>query len=668
MQPDPLGLPAAPPPRVIIDAVLPAVDGGRYPVKRALGDLFAVTAHLVADGHDVVAGALVIRPEPGGEWVETPLEPLGNDEYRARVIANEVGRYRYAVEAWVDEYRSWSADLERRVLAGWDVAAELAEGARLAGAAAMRAPWPDSERLHLLAGRLGEEAIPPLERAGSALEREYVELVSRYPDRGRAVRSEPELPLIVDPERARFASWYEMFPRSAGSDPARGASLHEAAARLPDIAAMGFDVLYLPPVHPIGSTKRKGPNNALEAAPGDPGSPWAIGSPAGGHTAIHPELGTIEDFDWFVQEAGAHGLALALDIAFQCSPDHPWVHQHPEWFRHRPDGSIKYAENPPKRYEDVYPLDFDTETWAALWAALRDVFLFWASHGVTIFRVDNPHTKPFPFWEWLVAEVKREHPEAMFLAEAFTRPKRMQALAKLGFDQSYTYFTWRNTKAELTEYFTDLTSPPVSDFLRPNLFANTPDILHEYLQVGGRPAFLVRAVLAATLGPAWGIYSGFELCEADAVPGTEEYADSEKYQVKVRDWDAPANIKPEIARLNMLRRTHPALQFNHELWFLPLDNDQLIAFMKQDPRGGGHVLVIVNLDVRNTQTGYVGIPLETLGIGADEQFMVSDTLNDRRYLWRGEWNFVRLDPRVEAAHVLVFEGRTGTEEQAEAYQ
>ncbi|MGE3856603.1 MAG: alpha-1,4-glucan--maltose-1-phosphate maltosyltransferase [Dehalococcoidia bacterium] len=668
MPSDSLHLPASQPPRVLVDAVMPTVDGGRRPAKCTVGDLFTVHAHLVADGHDLVTGMLMIRPDEGGDWVETPLESLGNDEYRARVIANEVGRYRYVVEAWIDAYRSWAADLERRVLAGWDVTSELPHGAQLAAEAAGRASWPDGGRLHHLAERLGDDAVPAIERASTALEADHVDLVSRYPDRTSAARGEGDLPLVVDPERARFGAWYEMFPRSAGNDPSRSATFREAAARLPDIAAMGFDVLYLPPVHPIGSTKRKGRNNALEAAPGDPGSPWAIGSDAGGHTAVHPDLGTIDDFDWFVREAEAHGLAVALDIAFQCSPDHPWVREHPEWFRHRPDGSIKYAENPPKRYEDVYPLDFDTPDWRALWTALLEVFRFWMAHGVTIFRVDNPHTKPFPFWEWLIAEVKRERPEAMFLAEAFTRPKRMQALAKLGFDQSYTYFTWRNTKQELTEYFTELSTPPVADFLRPNLFANTPDILHEYLQVGGRPAFLVRAVLAATLGPTWGIYSGYELCEGDAVPGTEEYADSEKYEIRVRDWDAPANIKAEITRLNEVRRTQRALQFTRDLWFLPVENDQLIAYMKQDPHGGGHVLVVVNLDVTGTQSGYVGLPMEALGLRADEQFVVHDTLNDRRHLWHGEWNFVRLDPRVEVAHVFVFEGPTQTEREVEAYR
>jgi starch synthase (maltosyl-transferring) len=654
-KPRPATLPDAQPSRVLVAAVLPEIDAGRMSAKSTVDAPFRVTAHLVADGHDLIAGVLRVRADDSGVITETPLVPLGNDEYEARVTFSTSGRYHYAVEAWIDAYRSWALDLERRVHAGWDVAPELPHGHVLAGDAAERASGGDAERLRVLAVRLGNDAVSALERAATALEPANIELVAAYPDRGDAVRNAPELPLVVDPVRARFSAWYEMFPRSQGADPSRGATLREAAAQFPRIAALGFDVLYLPPVHPIGVTKRKGRNNALAAEPGDPGSPWAIGGVAGGHTAVDPALGTIEDFDWFVGEAERHGLAVALDIAFQCSPDHPWVREHPEWFRHRPDGSIQYAENPPKRYEDVYPINFETTEWRSLWRALLDVFLFWLDHGVTIFRIDNPHTKPFWFWEWVIREVKEVEPSALFLAEAFTRPKRMQMLAKLGFDQSYSYFTWRNTKQEIVEYFTELSTPPVSEFMRANLFTNTPDILHEYLQTGGRPAFLVRAVLAATLGTTYGIYSGFELCESAAVPGTEEYADSEKYQIKIRDWDAPGNINADIARLNMLRRDLPALQFNHDLWFLPIDNDQIVAFMKRDPRGGGHVLVVVNTDVRGAQRGYVGLPLDALGIAADQTFAVRDLLHDRVHQWRGEWNPIHLDPRAEVANIFVFE-------------
>jgi starch synthase (maltosyl-transferring) len=413
-------------------------------------------------------------------------------------------------------------------------------------------------------------------------------------------------------------------------------------------------VLYLPPIHPIGLTNRKGPNNKLNAEPGDPGSPWAIGSAEGGHTAVHPDLGTLVDFDALVNAARGHGIEIALDIALQCSPDHPWVREHPDWFRHRPDGTIAYAENPPKRYEDIYPLDLACNDWQALWEELRTLFEFWIGHGVLIFRVDNPHTKPYAFWAWLIGAVRASHPDVVFLAEAFTRPKRMYALAKRGFNQSYSYFTWRNTKAELTAYFQELSTPPVSDFFRPNLFANTPDILHEFLQRGGRSAFAIRAALAATLGPAYGIYSGFELAEAEAVSGTEEYRNSEKYQRRSRDWDAPGNLKPLIGRLNALRREHPALQFTHELWFLPVENDAIIAFMKASPDGSERVLVVVNLDPHATQDGWVGLPMTALGLRAGEPFAAHDVLNDVSYEWDSEWNRVRLDPESTPSRIFVF--------------
>ncbi len=663
-----------PPPRVVVAQLLPEVDGGRYPAKRAEGERITVTAHLVCDSHDLVSAVLLHRTAPPvgepGEWVESPMEPTENDEYVGSFLTGEPGRYEYTVEAWVDRLGTWREDLEKRVAAGWDVSSELLEGAELLRTRTRPSSAEDGDALARAADRIQDAEIPVDERAAFALEESFGELLSRSADRLGASRYHRELRLTVDETKARFSAWYEMFPRSAGTDPQRGATLREAAARLTDIAAMGFDVLYLPPVHPIGHTARKGPNNALHAGPEDPGSPWAIGSEEGGHTAVHPDLGTIADFDWFVAEAAKHGLDVALDIAFQCSPDHPWVREHPDWFRHRPDGTIKYAENPPKQYQDVYPLDFECADWENLWAALRDVFTFWLDHGVRIFRVDNPHTKPFPFWEWVIDEITRERPDAIFLAEAFTRPKRMATLAKMGFNQSYSYFTWRNTKQELTEYFTELSQPPVSDYMRANLFANTPDILHEYLQVGGRPAFLVRLVLAATLGPAYGIYSGYELIEHEAHPGTEEYVDSDKYQVKVRNWEAPGNIKPAISTLNRLRRELPALQYNHDLWFLPLENEELFAYMKSDPAGGGHVLVVVNLDVRYPQSGWVGLPMGELGLNEQEPYVVHDVLNGQRHLWRGSWNFVRIDPADAStvpAHVIVIEGHSADERRVEGY-
>ena len=468
--------------------------------------------------------------------------------------------------------------------------------------------------------------------------------------------------VVVDPERARFSAWYEMFPRSCTSNPRRSGTFREAEARLPAIADLGFDVVYLPPVHPIGTTHRKGRNNALTASPGDPGSPWAIGSEAGGHTAVDPGLGTLDDFDRFVAAARHLGMAVALDIAFQASPDHPWVREHPEWFRHRPDGSIRYAENPPKKYQDIYPFDFESRESAALWAALRDVFLFWISHGVTIFRVDNPHTKSFAFWEWAIAEIRQQHPDAIFLAEAFTRPRVMQYLAKTGFNQSYTYFTWRNSASELREYLTELTRTSVKEFMRPNFFANTPDILHEYLQAGGRPAFEVRLVLAAMLSGSYGIYSGFELCEN--VPlrqGSEEYLNSEKYEIKPRDWQQPGNLNELIARVNDIRRAHPALQQNDTLAFHETENPAFLWFSKTAPgplRGTRptyeeRVFVVVNTDPHWMQHGRIQMPIRELGIGPHQSYVVEDLLDEARYVWQGAWNYVKLDPTERVAHIFV---------------
>jgi starch synthase (maltosyl-transferring) len=465
---------------------------------------------------------------------------------------------------------------------------------------------------------------------------------------------------MVDPPDARFGAWYEMFPRSCTPDPSRSGTFREAEARLPEIADMGFDIVYLPPVHPIGHTHRKGPNNSLTASPGDPGSPWAIGSADGGHTAIEPGLGTIDDFARFVTTARRLGLEVALDIALQASPDHPWVREHPEWFRHRPDGSIKHAENPPKKYQDIFPLDFESAGWLALWEAVRDVFRFWLAHGVRVFRVDNPHTKTLRFWEWCIADLKRERPDAIFLAEAFTRPAVMHYLAKAGFTQSYTYFTWRNAAHELREYLSELTQTDLREYLRPNFFANTPDILHEYLQRGGRPAFEVRLVLAATLSASYGIYSGFELCEREAVrPGSEEYLDSEKYQIKVRDWNQAGHIKELIARVNAIRREQPALQHNITLAFHGTDNPHLLAFSKRAPHRNrrspaGLVMVVATTDAYWMQHGWVEAPLWELGIDEGASYEVEDLLDGQTYTWRGRWNYVRLHPTERMAHIFIF--------------
>jgi starch synthase (maltosyl-transferring) len=644
------------PSRVIIDAVFPSVDDGRYPAKAVAGDPVTVHAHIFADGHDLLRAVVRYRAIGEAEWCEAPLEALPNDEWEGRFTAGGVGEMEFTVRAWVDRFETWRADIEKRLEAEWDVTAELLDGAALLQQFARR-DREHREALQAAAARLSDEWRPYHDRTAAALDPALAHLAAAADPRQGAATYK-RLKLTVERERARFGAWYEFFPRSAGNDPSRSATFAEAEGRLADIAAMGFNVVYLPPIHPIGETERKGPNNRLHAAPGEPGSPWAIGSSAGGHMAVHPDLGTVADFDHFVRETDRHGMEVALDLALQCSPDHPWVTEHPEWFRHRPDGSIRYAENPPKQYQDIYPLNFDTEDWAALWLEVQRIVEFWIGHGVRIFRVDNPHTKPFRFWQWLIGTIREQHPDVLFLAEAFTRPKRMESLAKLGFSQSYSYFTWRNTKQEIEEYFTELAQRPMVDYLRPNLFANTPDILHEYLQRGGRPAFLVRLALAATLGPSYGIYSGFELIEHEAVAGTEEYLDSEKYQVKPRDWDAPGNIKDMIARLNQLRRQHRALQYNHDLWFLPTDDDQTVAYVKTAPEGGDSVLTVVNLDVYAAHDAWIGLPLQTLGLPLQDTFEVEDALTGQRLTWSGEWNHVRLDPAYMPAAVFVLAGQS----------
>ncbi|MGH9535611.1 MAG: maltotransferase domain-containing protein, partial [Terriglobales bacterium] len=551
--------------------------------------------------------------------------------------------YEFTIEAWVEEFETWRRDTLRKQAAGQPIASDLAAGAALharleASGATRRRP----------AG----VATPP---AGGAdpnhlLSEEVAAWAHTRPPLSPPTRAAKVWPVIADRPRARCGGWYEMFARSQGADPTRSATWAECEARLPEIAHMGFEVIYLPPIHPIGRTHRKGPNNSLTVQPGDPGSPYAIGGPEGGHDAIEPGLGTIEGFDHFAAAVQAQDMELALDFAVHCAPDHPWVQTHPDWFYHRPDGAIQYAENPPKRYEDIYPLNFYCDDWRGLWEALEAVIEFWYAHGVKIFRVDNPHTKPFAFWEWLLQRIRRRHADAIFLAEAFTRPKVMGYLAKLGFSQSYTYFTWRNTKRELTEYLTELTRPPLRDSFRPNFFVNTPDILAEILQRGGRPAFLQRLVLAATLSPSYGIYNGFELVENRAIPGTEEYADSEKYQFKAWDWDRPGHIKGEIARVNRIRRAHPALQRLDNLRFLPAHNDQILFYSKQE--GADLLFIAVNLDPFRAQAADVELPLEPFGIGEDEEFAIEDLLSGYQGHWRGRRQWVRVDPAPYPAQIF----------------
>ena len=648
--------------RVVVLEVRPVVDGGRYAVKRVVGEPLDVEADIVADGHDVLAAVVRYRHVDEREWQELPLVHAGNDAWRASVPMTRLGRVHYAVSAWVDSFASWRRGLERKVAAGVDVSVELLEGALLVEAAAGRgAPVGDALAV------LRDSRIPIEQRVAGAMSSELGDAMTRFPDRSFATASSKELEVLVERPLAGASSWYELFPRSTRNDGAHG-TLVDATARLDYVADLGFDIVYLPPIHPIGHAFRKGPDNSPDARPGDPGSPWAVGADGGGHTAVHPALGTIEDFDRFVAAARSRGIEVALDIAFQASPDHPWVKEHPTWFRARPDGSIQYAENPPKKYQDVYPFDFESADWEALWAALRDVFLFWAEHGVRVFRVDNPHTKPIPFWEWCLREVHAKYPDAVFLSEAFTRPKLMYALAKVGFSQGYTYFTWRTSKHELTKYLEEISTAPVAEFYRPNFWPTTPDIFPEHLVHGGRGAFVARGVLASTLTASYGIYGpSYELMESTPRPGVEELAQNEKYQIRTWDLDAPHSLRHVIKRLNEIRREHPALRTNRTLKFHPTDNDLLLAYSKRTPDGNDVILCIVNLDPHHTHRGWVTLDLEELGVPADTTFQVHDLVGNARYMWRGARNYVELDPNVMPAHIFELRRHVRTENQFEYF-
>jgi starch synthase (maltosyl-transferring) len=664
--------------RVAIEAVSPEVGAGRFPAKRSLGERVAIEADVFADGHDVVAGVARYRHQSETAWTEVPLSALGNDRWRAEFTVSRLGRYLYTVQGWVDRFETWRMQLAKRIAAGQDVALELKLGAQLVDAAAARAQGADAERLRKHAAVLRDAAVPldapvpgplPLRGQGAgALPVELVQLMERYPDRSEAVTYPRELEMLVDPQRARFSAWYELFPRSA-AEPGRHGTFRDVEKRLAYIAGMGFDVLYMPPIHPIGRTNRKGANNSVKASPDEPGSPWAIGSAEGGHKSIHPELGTLDDFRRLLGAAKEKGLDIALDIAFQCSPDHPYVREHPEWFRHRPDGSIQYAENPPKKYEDIVPFDFECEAWRELWAELLSIVTYWIGNGVRVFRIDNPHTKPFPFWEWLIGEVKRENPDIIFLAEAFTRPKVMYRLAKCGFTQSYTYFAWRHTAWEITQYFTELTQTPVSDFFRPNLWPNTPDILTESLQTGGRPAFAARLVLAATLGANYGIYGpAFELCEARAKePGSEEYLDSEKYQLRTWNIDSPDSLREMITLVNEIRHENLALQSDRGLRFHTTENESLIAYTKSTTDLADVVLTVVNLDPHHTQAGMVTLPLKDLGLDTEKSYQAHELLSGARYMWNGPRNYVEINPHAAPAQIFRFRRRVRSEHDFEYF-
>lgn len=637
--------------RVIIEGIYPEIDGGRFAIKRTVGEKVVVEADAFTDGHDAISLVLLYRKAGASGWSETPMQFLANDRWRGSFVVSEMGRYCYTVQGWVDHFKSWARDLQKRVSAGQDVTVDLLIGAEQVEAAVGHAKGKDATRLKSAAMSLrsgSEEGIQ------TGLSQELTDLMYRYAERKYATTYAPELPVSVDRARARFSAWYEMFPRSCSPQPGKHGTFRDCVERLPYIAWLGFDVLYFPPIHPIGRIKRKGKNNNVVAGPDDVGSCWAIGAAEGGHKAIHPQLGTLEDFKHLVAKAQEFGIDIALDIAFQCAPDHPYVQEHPEWFIWRPDGTVQYAENPPKKYEDIYPFNFETENWQGLWEELKSVMCYWIEQGVHIFRVDNPHTKAFRFWEWAIDDIKRDHPDLIFLAEAFTRPKVMHHLAKLGFNQSYTYYTWRTTKWELTQYMTELTQTEVREFFRPNFWPNTPDILTEQMQTGGRPTFMARLVLAATLAASYGIYGpAYELMEHVAVaPGKEEYVNSEKYEIKDWNLNDPNSLKDLIARVNHIRRENPALQSNDRLRFHVVDNEQLIAYTKTTENFDNVILTVVNLDPVWTQSGWVGLPLEELGLDPTQPYDVHDLLTDAHYAWSGTHNYVELNPHILPAHIF----------------
>jgi starch synthase (maltosyl-transferring) len=664
--------------RVIIEALEPEVDGGRFPAKGTPG-VIRVECDAFADGHDTIAVVLLWRREGKRQWTESRMALAYNDRWRGQFTALDVGRYEYTVEAWVDDWGTWEKGMRKWLEAGVDVESHLAAGALLleggaaradSGAGTMGRPSvADARLLEEVAALLGDVGKPAAARAERAFAEDVAALMWKHADRSEATRY-PTLRLVVDPERGRFSAWYELFPRSLGAAGRHG-TFRDVESHLPYVAGMGFDVLYLPPIHPIGRTHRKGKNNARAAEAGDTGSPWAIGGEEGGHKAIHPELGTLKDLKRLVRTAREkHGIEVALDIAFQASPDHPWVKEHPEWFRHRPDGTIAYAENPPKKYEDIYPIDFESEAWESLWLELESVFRHWIEKaGIRIFRVDNPHTKSLRFWEWCIGRLKADYPDALFLSEAFTRPKVMYRLAKLGYTQSYTYFAWRRARWEIEEYFTELANPPVVDFFRPNAWPNTPDILTDQLQSGEKPMYLQRLVLAATLSANYGIYGpAFELMDSQPrEAGKEEYLDSEKYQI--RDWDLEAdNIREYITRVNRIRSENPALQHNRSLRFHASDNQSVIAYSKwshadgtpftyrhletRPGDDGNLILVVVNLDPKHTHGSTIHLPLDQWGIDPADSFEVHDLVSNARYVWRGWSNYVELNPHAFPAHIF----------------
>jgi starch synthase (maltosyl-transferring) len=654
--------------RVIIEAASPEVDGGAFPAKRVLGDVVFAEADIFTDGHDLISAIVLHRHDDEPDWKEVRMRPLVNDRWQAELTVEKLGFHRFTIEAWIDHFLTWHRDLKKRVDGGAteeELRVQLLIGLEYIRAAAARAGTRDRRRLDSFIAAL-ESDDTVKDKIEDLWSEDLLALMWRNAERKFTTRYRTELLIEVDRPKAAFSTWYELFPRSTASEEGRHGTFQDVEKQLPRVARMGFDILYMPPIHPIGETFRKGKNNKVKAEPGDVGSPWAIGGREGGHKATHPDLGTIADFEHLVARAQEFGIEVAMDIAFQAAPDHPYVKEHPNWFLMRPDGTIQYAENPPKKYQDIYPFHFESEEWEELWDELRDVFAFWARKGVRIFRVDNPHTKPLPFWEWCIRDLKREWPDLIFLAEAFTRPKIMYRLAKAGFTQSYTYFAWRNTKQELQEYFEEITKPPVSDLFRPNVWPNTPDILTEFLQHGGRPAFTQRFILAATLAASYGIYGpAYErFVHLPREQGSEEYLDSEKYEIK--HWPPVDDDLTElIAVVNRIRRENLALQQNATLTFHPTDNDNILCYSKT--AGENAIICVVNVDPHNTHAGWIDLNLEALKLETGRPFQVHDLLSGARHTWHGPRNFVQLNPHVVSAHIFRIRRRVRTEKDFEYF-
>lgn len=638
--------------RVVIENVLPEINAGRFPIKRAAGENVIVSADIFADGHDVISAVILYKKRDSKSWEESAMKPLGNDRWQGSFIVKDITSYNYTILAWVDRFKSWQSDLRKKFGANQDIKTELLAGLRLIeqvwNTANAKAVKVLTEAVNLI--KNGQDAS----KIVSYLLSDEVSLAAWVlPERKETTRYEKELAVTVERKEAVFSAWYEIFPRSSSPVTGRPGTLNDCAALLGEIAEMGFSVIYLPPIYPIGKTNRKGKNNFLQTQENDPGSPWAIGSEAGGHMSIDPSLGTMADFEKFVRIANAEGLEVAMDLAFQCSPDHPYIKQHPGWFKKKPDGTIQYAENPPKKYEDIVAFNFGTNQWEDLWQELKGVVLFWIKKGIKIFRVDNPHTKPFAFWEWLINEIKAEYPETIFLSEAFTRPKVMYELAKIGFSQSYTYFTWRNTKREFMEYLTELTQTDVKEYFRPNFWPNTPDILPGHLQYGGRPAFIARFILASTLSSNYGIFGpAFELCVNGALSGKEEYANSEKYQICWWDRNKEGNLKDIISLVNKIRKDNSCLQETNNLKFYDIDNEQLLFFGKATEDLSNIILVAVNMDPFHIQSGWARLPLAELGIDSTKPYLVHDLISNDKYIWQGERNYIELNLFMMPAHIL----------------